>query len=611
MDGTKKTAEEIMEEIQDLRQIIADFKAEDKELHLLSSITKQVVDSVITTDLNYRITYVNPAFQKLYGYSEDELLGESPDILNIEPNSRQIQKDIYQTVSSGNVWRGESENRRKDGSTFPCEIAVFSLKDEQGNIFAYAGTQRDITERKQSEEQLQESEKRFRHAVVESPFPIMIHAEDGEVIQISKVWTELTGYQANEIDTISAWTEKAYGEKMELVQADIDRIFELDERTKAGEYHITSSDGKTLIWDFSSAPLGRLADGRRLVMSMAMDVTERKQAEEALLESSVRFRELMQQSPVVFELYDIDGLQTDVNHAYETLWGFPASHTVNKFNVLKSKEVEETGLMVYVNKAYAGEAVTVPEYEFDSTGKTEGKRKGRKRWLSTCIFPLKDSAGKVKNIVITHEDITKRKQAENQLHEAKQQAETANIAKSQFLANMSHEIRTPMNVITGFADLLLSENDPSEQRNHVHLIQKASKSLLRIIDEILDVSRIEAGKLEIKMEDCSLSKLLDGIEVMMQPLAKDKGLQFEISCSASLPNVITTDGGRVRQCLINFIGNAIKFTREGHVHLKVSMEEKQDKPFIRFDVEDTGMGVPRDEQETIFETFTQVDSSHA
>ena len=125
MDRSNKTGEELMGEIQDLRQIIADFESGDKKLHLLSSITKQVVDSVITTDLNYRITYVNPAYQKLYGYSEDELLGQSPDLFNVEPNSKQIQKDIYETVSSGNIWQGEVENRRKDGSTSLVKLPFF------------------------------------------------------------------------------------------------------------------------------------------------------------------------------------------------------------------------------------------------------------------------------------------------------------------------------------------------------------------------------------------------------------------------------------------------------------------------------------------------------
>ena len=126
---------------------------------------------------------------------------------------------------------------------------------------------------------------------------------------------------------------------------------------------------------------------------------------------------LMEQSPSIIEIYDLEGLQIFVNNSYEKLWGFPASRTLNKFNVIKSKEVKETGLLKYINQAYKGKSVVVPEYEFDPTGDTEAKGKGRKRWLSTKIYPLIDSNEKVSNIVITHEDITERKQAEEELRE--------------------------------------------------------------------------------------------------------------------------------------------------------------------------------------------------
>ncbi|MBW8039948.1 MAG: PAS domain S-box protein [Planctomycetes bacterium] len=141
---------------------------------------------------------------------------------------------------------------------------------------------RDITERKKAQEVLQASEEQFRRAVLDSPFPIMIHAEDGEVLQISKVWTDLTGYTPQEIPTMSAWTERAYGERRDIVKSRIEKMFDCDERVEEGEYVISSKDGKTLIWDFSSAPLGKLPDGRRLVISMAMDITERKQAEQEI-----------------------------------------------------------------------------------------------------------------------------------------------------------------------------------------------------------------------------------------------------------------------------------------------------------------------------------------
>ncbi|RKY09994.1 MAG: hybrid sensor histidine kinase/response regulator, partial [Planctomycetota bacterium] len=208
------------------------------------------------------------------------------------------------------------------------------------------------------------------------------------------------------------------------------------------------------------------------------------------------------------------------------------------------------------------------------------------------------------------QEIAERKQTERQLEQAKKQAEAANIAKSQFLANMSHEIRTPMSIITGFAGLLSSEEEPGERQYYADLIQRAGKSLLRIIDEILDVSKIEAGKLEIEIKNCSLDKLLDGIEVMMRPLAREAGLQFDVFRCGRLPGMIQTDSGRLRQCLVNLIGNAIKFTRQGYVHLTVSVDHMQPTPCLRFDVEDTGIGIPQDKQDTVFETFSQADGSH-
>ncbi|MEE9365970.1 MAG: response regulator, partial [Dehalococcoidales bacterium] len=208
------------------------------------------------------------------------------------------------------------------------------------------------------------------------------------------------------------------------------------------------------------------------------------------------------------------------------------------------------------------------------------------------------------------QEIAERKQAEKQLKQAKKQAEAANVAKSQFLANMSHELRTPMSVIIGFADLLALEELSDDQKLQTGLIQKAGKSLLRIIDDVLDISRIEAGKLEIEITECSLSKLLGGIETMMRPLAGEQGLQFEVFRAEQLPPVIRNDRDRIHQCLVNLIGNAIKFTREGHVHLKVSLDDRQGKPFVRFDVEDTGIGISADKHETVFETFTQADGSY-
>lgn len=272
--------------------------------------------------------------------------------------------------------------------------------------------QRSLLKQAKSEKLLKTSENKFRNYIDSSPYTLIVVDKNGSILDVNDAATKISGYS-----------------REELLSMDLIDFFPPDE-TKFGVEHFSKvvesgkssgvipiiiKSGDRRQWEIEATRLGE-----NRFLGFISDVTGRMKAEEALSVSKERFRTQMIQSPMVMEIYALDGLQIEVNRAYEKLWGFPASTTVNKFNVLKSKEVEDTGLMEYVKRGYAGETVTIPEYIFDPTGETESGGPGRVRWLSTKIYPLKDSSGNVVNIVITHEDITNRKNAEEARRESEE-----------------------------------------------------------------------------------------------------------------------------------------------------------------------------------------------
>ena len=249
---------------------------------------------------------------------------------------------------------------------------------------------------------------------------------------------------------------------------------------------------------------------------------------------------------------------------------------------------------------------------------------GLERWAIVDRIPLRDEDGRITGVIVFAMDMTDKKRAENELIGAKVQIEQtnrrlkatveqarllaekatrANRAKSELLASSSHDLRTPMNSIIGFAEILMDTPLDEEQKGYAQTIHQAANGLLALINDILDYSRIEAGKLNVEIVSCGIADILDQVRAMMETSAKRKGLDFKVTIDNRLPNAFFTDPVRVKQCLINLVGNAVKFTETGRITIYAGPEEHSGQPCIRFDVEDTGIGIPADKQDIILSRF--------
>ncbi len=237
------------------------------------------------------------------------------------------------------------------------------------------------------------------------------------------------------------------------------------------------------------------------------------------------------------------------------------------------------------------------------------KNNGQKCWIYTTITPIKDAANNISRIIIVDTDISEKKKIEQELIKAKEEAEDAAIAKQQFLANMSHEIRTPINGIMGMMHMLENTEQAETKKKYLQLVNYASNNLLNIINDILDMSKLEFGKMIIEKIDFNLSELVLDIQKSMQYRAEEKGLQLHCNIDNETPTYLRGDPSRLNQILINLVGNAIKFTEKGDItiSLKVISKSKHTAKLL-FTVSDTGIGISKEDQSHIFEYFHQVNS---
>jgi PAS domain S-box-containing protein len=337
------------------------------------------------------------------------------------------------------------------------------------------------------------------------------------------------------------------------------------------------------------------------LIALLRDITQKKieETEKRILSRAVA------QSSVGIEIWDTDGIIQYVNPKFTEITGCERDEVVGKrTSISKGHFNPGEGYEKIWETITAGN---------DWHGEFFNKKKnGDLYWDSTWISPIKDTGGNITHFIAIKEDITRRKDMEMELLSAKESAEAASRSKGEFLANMSHEIRTPMNAIIGMTELTLGTALNEEQREYLEIVQDASRSLLKLLNDVLDFSKVEAGKLILEPGPFSLRKILGDTARTLAVQAHEKNLELVYHIDAEVPDQIIGDSGRLRQILVNLIGNSIKFTERGEIVLKIeTLEEglEDDKVLLHFLVSDTGIGISQDQLETIFEKFSQVDSS--
>ncbi|MDX1428799.1 MAG: response regulator, partial [Rhodothermales bacterium] len=370
----------------------------------------------------------------------------------------------------------------------------------------------------------------------------------------------------------------------------------------------------------AGAQLQRRRDGRWIqvnerktdeggIVAVYADISELKQAEEAARRSQELLATVLDHLPAPVYLRDLEGRFTLVNGAYEQVYNVTRDGVLGKtLNDIYPREFAE---LAKTQDREVIETREVHEYEI------KVDQPDREHTFAVVRFPIADSAGELLGVCGVEHDITVRKLAEAQLRMAKEEAEAANEAKSAFLATMSHEIRTPMNGVIGMTSLLLNTELSSEQREYTEIIRSSSDDLLTIINDILDFSKIEAGKMEIERQPFDLRDCLETALDLFTSKASEKKIDLAYMVEEDVPSAIKGDVTRLRQILANLLSNAVKFTQEGEVVLSVSAKAigtpNPDSTYpdyeLRFAVSDTGIGIPPDRMDRLFQSFSQVDAS--
>ena len=576
------------------KRVRAERKLRETE-ELFRGVFEHAQLGICVGGLDGRLIQANPAFCRMLGYSEQELLATTWMELTHPDDEPPFLRKMEQWMREpGGCLEGEKRYIHRSGNAVWVRVRMSLVRDSGGSPLYFVVHVEDITERKRAEEALQESEERFR--IMADSFPTLIWVTNAEGASqfANRAYHEFCGTTGAQVEG-GKWQSLVHPDDApKFVQA-----FQCAVREHTpfnGETRVRRADGEWR-WIASYAE-PRFSPGGEFLghIGLCPDITERKQAEQALQSSEEKFRQLAENIRQVFWMKPpAAGEQLYVSPAYEQVWartcGSLHQNPMSWMEAIHPDDLEQAGL--FLVRQMQGEPVE-SEYRIRTPD-------GQEKWIRDRAFPIRDQGGQLIRVGGIAEDITERKRYEEELIQAREGADAANRAKSRFLANMSHEIRTPMNGVLGMVQLLLETDLTPEQRRYAHVAQNSGRALLVLIDGILDLSRIEARKIALENLDFNLRHTVEDVVQLLRVQANAKGLDFLSRVSPEIPPLLRGDAHRLRQVLTNLAGNAIKFTERGEVTLDAALESQgHGTATVRFVIADTGIGIRPDQAARLF-----------
>ena len=594
---------------------------EQKRKRFITSLLSNIGDGVYGIDKDGKCTWINKKALEMLGYSEDEVLGKDEHILfhhhkPTKENYALIECPIYVTSKDKQTRSLDESFIRKDGSFIPINLTVTPTQDD-GAIVIF----RDMSDLIEKREALEKLNNQLESLLQSIPDLVWMKDKNGIYITCNKRFEDFFGASRDEIRGKSDY---------DFVPKDLAESFRVhDENAMNSDVPLTNfeeiafaKDGhneflqttKVSVKDSNGEIIGILGVGR--------DLTQIKKSEQELLKREKLLELFFRQSMYGFFFMMMDepiewNDTIDKEKALDYIFEHQRVTKINKAMLSQYGAVESDfigfrpkdffehniahGRDIWIELFDKGQLhIDTHEQKFD----------GSDMIINGDYICLYDERGFITGHFGVQREVTGEVLDKQALKEAKEEAERANESKSAFLANMSHEIRTPMNAILGLSEIVLDTNLDTKQADYIYKIQNSSKLLLNIINDILDFSKIEANKLEIESKEFALKDILYKLRAIFRKSATDKGIEFYCIVGKNIPNLVVSDELRINQILINLLGNAIKFTKEGVIRVNMEVTKKDEKSAtILFNVIDTGIGLSQEQIEKLFKPFSQADST--